>query len=196
MLVGYFQSYKYFIDKYEKIVECLKLREKQRLVREKYFGETEPGATHMVSMHFRIGDYAQKQDYHPVMKYEYYERALAHISTIRGSSEIPIVVLYFCEKENNAEVAEMVARLQANTVTTAARIFVKADDNISDWEQMLLMSCCDDHIIANSTFSWWGAFLNERADKIVCYPRDWLGPSLLRDGYDIKDLIPDKWIGL
>lgn len=197
LLVGYFQSYKYFAPHYDKIVAALKLREKQQRVREMFFGDDDGGAvssSHMVSMHFRIGDYAEKQDHHPVMKYEYYERALAHICTQRG--DMPIVILYFCEKENNAEVASMIALLQANAQTATARIFVKVDDNISDWEQLLLMSCCDDHIIGNSTFSWWGAYLNERSDKIVCYPRAWLGPALLRDGYDIDDLVPPSWDGL
>lgn len=201
MLVGYFQSYKYFATQYDKITAILKLREKQQRVRETFFGD-DAGAgagSHMVSMHFRIGDYAQKQDYHPVMNYDYYERALEHICCARDNSRAdapPIVILYFCEKENNAEVAAMIAQLQANAATSTARIFVKADDNISDWEQMLLMSCCDDHIIANSTFSWWGAYLNARPDKIVCYPRAWLGEKLLRDGYDIDDLIAPDWIGL
>jgi len=192
ILVGYFQSYKYFDNYYEQIIEHLKLKEKRHNVREKYFDDSYDA--HMVSMHFRIGDYAQKQDYHPVMKYEYYECALNNVCSIRKNIDKPIVILYFCEKENNTEVSEMIARLQINIGVKC--IFIKADDNIPDWEQMLLMSCCHDHIIANSTFSWWGAYLNEYSDKIVFYPRNWLGINLLRDGYNIHDLIPKTWIGI
>lgn len=201
ILIGYFQSYKYFDNYYEQIIDHLNLKEKRRNVRQKYFDETYTDFAHIVSMHFRIGDYAQKQDYHPVMKYEYYKCALDHICSMRENINKPIVILYFCEKENNAEVLEMISRLEfsrklsnRNEINKTTCIFLKVDDNISDWEQMLLMSCCHDHIIANSTFSWWGAYLNEREDKIVCYPKKWLGVNLLKDGYDIIDLIPEKWI--
>jgi FkbM family methyltransferase len=61
---------------------------------------------------------------------------------------------------------------------------------LADWEEMLLMSCCDHHIIANSTFSWWGAYLNDSAVKIVCYPSVWFGPAL---PLDVRDCAPDSW---
>mgnify|MGYP001235884384 CR=1 FL=1 len=44
--------------------------------------------------------------------------------------------------------------------------FMPIDNKISDWEQMLMMSCCDHNIIANSTFSWWGAWLNENPNNV------------------------------
>ena len=69
--------------------------------------------------------------------------------------------------------------------------FVKASDELYDWEQMLLMSCCDHHIIANSSFSWWGAYFNPSKEKIVCYPSVWFGPKLAY--MDVKDLFPDSW---
>jgi hypothetical protein len=56
---------------------------------------------------------------------------------------------------------------------------------------MLIMSCCKDNIIANSTFSWWGAYLNNHKDKIVCYPSQWYGP---KKNVSTKDLFPEEWI--
>jgi hypothetical protein len=51
--------------------------------------------------------------------------------------------------------------------------FEKASDQMADWEQMLLMSDCTHNIIANSSFSWFGAYFNSNKDKIVCYPNVW-----------------------
>jgi hypothetical protein len=56
---------------------------------------------------------------------------------------------------------------------------------------MLLMSVCDHNIIANSTFSWWGAYLNQNPSKIVCYPGTWFGPALK---HDTRDLFPTDWV--
>jgi hypothetical protein len=60
---------------------------------------------------------------------------------------------------------------------------------LSDWEEMLVMSLCDHHIIANSTFSWWGAFFNTKNDKMVIYPERWFGFQ-----EDMRGRFPENWI--
>ena len=69
--------------------------------------------------------------------------------------------------------------------------FVRANPLLEDWEQMLLMSLCNYNIIANSTFSWWGAYLNTNICKIVCYPDKWFMPEANKD---TNDLFLDDWV--
>ena len=54
---------------------------------------------------------------------------------------------------------------------------------------MLYMSLCRHNIIANSSFSWWGAYFNSNKEKIVCYPSVWFGNNM-----DTRDLCPETWI--
>ncbi len=61
----------------------------------------------------------------------------------------------------------------------------------SDWEQLLLMSGCNDHIISNSTYSWWAAYINPSPQKIVCYPNIWFGHKLQHK--TTIDLFPPTW---
>jgi hypothetical protein len=58
------------------------------------------------------------------------------------------------------------------------------------WQDMFLMSRCRHHIVANSGFSWWGAWLNSRPDKIVCAPANWYQSGK----YDESTLVPSDWI--
>ena len=62
------------------------------------------------------------------------------------------------------------------------------DFNIEDWEQMILMSLCSHNIIANSSFSWWGAYFNNNTEKLVCYPSIWIGTT-----NNVDDLFPENW---
>jgi len=62
-------------------------------------------------------------------------------------------------------------------------------------EDLYLMSLCHHNIVANSTFSWWGAWLNEHPKKIVVAPKHWFGPKLA-DRYDTSDMIPAEWVRL
>ena len=66
--------------------------------------------------------------------------------------------------------------------------FKKTTDELDDWQQLLLMSCCEHNIIANSSFSWWGAYLNNNKDRRIIAPQSWF---LSR--YDDVDLIPYIW---
>jgi hypothetical protein len=97
-------------------------------------------------------------------------------------------ILYFCEKEDNEDVELKIEVLKKEFPTIE---FIKADDSIEDWKQMLIMSCCKHNIIANSSFSWWGGHFNIDKEKIVCYPKVWFGPKMSH--HNLDDLFPPSW---
>ena len=184
ILIGYYQSYRYFIDYLPSILSMIKLNKQQESVKKEF---NLLNTSVIITMHFRLGDYKNIQGFHPLMSLTYYENALSELIHIRGIENCPSV-LYFCQEEDNAIVSEYICILNKKW---PGIVFNKVDDTIPDWKQMLIMSCCRDNIIANSTFSWWGAFLNQTSDKITFYPNEWFGPQLAK--HNTSDLFPEDW---
>jgi len=186
-LQGYFQSEKFFKENYSIIYKMLDINKQKKQILD-FFYENNINETinfkNNVSLHFRLGDYKALQNYHPIMKYEYYNKALRFIqnkdTNIRS-------ILYFCEDED-IEIIMDTINLLKNDFSNLN--FIRASSCLKDWEQLLLMSCCDHNIIANSSFSWWGAYFNTNPNKIVCYPSLWFGPGIPND---TKDVCPLEW---
>lgn len=176
LLDGYFQSYKYFCEYYDVIHQLIDVEQMKC--------NLEFDGTNFISMHFRLGDYKKIQEVHPLTTYDYYKNALHFIQNNR--SEL-YNVLYFCEDEDIDEVMTTIVRLEKEFPTYT---FIRGNNTLEDWEQMLLMSCCHHNIIANSSFSWWSAYFNNWTDKIVCYPSVWFGQIA---NHDTKDLCPPDW---
>lgn len=226
LLFGYFQSHLYFEKYWDQIYKMVhfdllkeRVREKIRtflvtpflikneqsncsniLKREK----NEKWYKNAISIHFRIGDYKNLQDYHNILSYEYYEKSIYFIldeiekrekkktihqpQNIQQTRSQSIHILYFCEEKDKEEVNIILKKLKTVFPTIE---FIKATDELEDWEQMLWMSCCKYNIIANSTFSWWGAYLNTSPDRIVCYPSTWFGPK--KSHLNTSNLFPTFW---
>ena len=185
LIYGYFQSYKYFHNHYAVICRMIGLEKKKN---ELLFnlGFTNDFLKNTCSMHFRIGDYKNIQHVHPLATYDYYEKTLSHIQNKKPSQSFTI--FYFCEEVDIEDVLQIIKPL-ANKFSSYT--FERGIKELEDWEQMLLMSSCHHNIIANSSFSWWAAYLNTWEDKIVFYPSVWFGPSA---NIDTRDLCPDNWI--
>ncbi len=198
-LTGYFQNEKYFKDKYNEIRTMLQLTEQKTELLELY--KNEPWAAHLigntrkihtlVSTHFRIGDYTATVNVHPVMNVEYYHRAISHIleETRSTSNDGVVSFLVFYDPCDKRVVEEIIDELKKRFKPNIEFLFI--EDRIPDWQQILLMSLCDHNIIANSTFSWWGAYFNDNPNKIVCYPSIWFGPVLYY--HDTTDLCLKSW---
>ena len=188
---SYFQSYKYFKDQEEKIFSMIRLNSQLDVVKKNYASlfkdETE---LYTISMHFRLGDYKFIQHSHNILPYEYYEKSIQYmISSLETLPQTEkIRILYFCEAEDNVHVLQVIYRLSQRFNEIK---FIKVGDEIQDWEQLLLMACCDSNIIANSSYSWWGAYFNRNTEKIICYPYLWFGPNLSKLIMD--DMFPDTW---
>jgi|TARA_B100000085_G_C18556713_1_gene517995 hypothetical protein len=166
-LQGYWQSEKYFQENQNVIRNNLDIDEDTRYyISNKYpFIDNEQVA----SIHIRRTDYVSSNGYHPVQPMSYYEQALGHIDCER------IVVfsddIGWC-KEN----------LQFNNM-------IFSEDN-TDIQDLYLMSMCQHNVIANSSFSWWAAWLNKNTDKRVVAPSKWFGPGAPSS----QDIIPEDWI--
>ena len=187
LIAGYCQSPKYFEEYKEKIFEMIQIRKHINNVREdysQYFGD---GSTYLIAMHFRIGDYKHLQHSHNLLTHAYYEEALQYVMNAK-KGENPTTVLYFVEKDDVSVAEETIRRLKERHPQIH---FQLVDTSIPDWKQMLLISCCHSIIIANSTFSWWGAYFAP-SPEVVCYPDHWFGPRLQYN--NTNDMFLPSWV--
>lgn len=189
-LFGYFQSPKYFEKYLDKILNLIHFSEiREEVLQENNYFFTDKSDTIYISMHFRIGDYKAIQHCHPIMKYDYYETALKRMVTELECQQNSLKVLYFYESQDTLDVKNIIDPLSNEFANIE---FIPVGTGLEDWKQMILMTGCHHHIIANSTFSWWGAYLNPSASKIVYYPSVWFGPNLKHLRTD--HLFPVDWI--
>jgi hypothetical protein len=191
-LNGYFQNETYFKEYYETICKMIRLdKQKQDIM-----GLCEYNFTDSISMHFRQGDYLSLPEHYIILPYEYYRKSLTHTldhTLVHCSKEDSKIgeklgtVYYFCEADDSPAINIIIEQLKEEFPQVE---FCEVDSSLEDWQQLLIMSCCQHNIIANSTFSWWGAYFNSNPDKIVCTPAQWFGPKI---NIKMEELIPDRW---
>lgn len=178
---GYFQSELYFVDIADEIRRSFVLKH----------GLSPPAvemaqaisrAAFPVSIHVRRGDYLTGADDSIAfaLGIEYYHRATTLVASLLGREPA-----YFIFSDDPDWAADALRFIPNRTLVTVGT------DNPE--EDLILMSHCAHHIIANSTFSWWGAWLNARLDKIVVAPRQWFTPAGERR-LNLSDLRPAGWI--
>lgn len=183
IIEGFYQSYKYFKNNYEYIKELLDINKKQEDIKNVY-GYLFKNKS--IAIHFRIGDYYGLQYYHPILRITYYINSLRYLESKLNIKDYNIYLFY--QPTDKIIIDMYIIELKRLGYDNIYCI----DDNIKDYDQLLIMSLCDNFIIANSTYSWFGAYLSTNKNKIVCYPSLWFG-----EGKNIKntnDLFPPEWI--
>jgi hypothetical protein len=182
-LYGYFQSERYFVSIADGLRDWFLPREP--------FGEAAAGvlarirdAVLPISVHVRRGDYLKPAtaEVHGILGESYYRQALEHLESAIGH-EAELFV--FSDDPAAAE--------QVLGFVPRSRLVHVRGDPARPWEDMALMSHCRHHVIANSSFSWWGAWLNRAPDKIVIAPRAWFTPNELSKTRTV-DLYPTGWL--
>jgi hypothetical protein len=166
-LYGFFQSQQYF-GKFAPLIRRL-LRPRITLSRSKYLG--------IASVHVRRGDYLDKPDCHPPLPVEYYEEAAKRLQR----SNIQEFIVF----------SDDPAWCRDNLIPGRRGWRMASHGN--EVVHLSEMSACEAHIIANSSFSWWGAWLDPNTMKKVIAPKQWFGPTL-DPTHPTRDLIPATWI--
>ena len=134
-----------------------------------------------VSLHVRRGDYVSSRlanQFHGTCSLEYYVQAIRRVHEIAGRA-----VVFFVFSDDPGWARENLS------FDDCPHYFITDNDADKNYEDLRLMSACQHNIIANSTFSWWGAWLNPNPNKIVIAPIRWF----IAEGISTDDLIPESW---
>jgi hypothetical protein len=177
-ITGYFQSEKYF-SKYAKDIIQKYYKPKEEIfnyIKDKYNNVL---SSNCLSIHIRVGgDRVWMQDKFTNISMQYYEKAINTI--LQKDSKIEKYIIL----SDNIPYCKELFGNDENI------IYIENEKNYID---LFLMTKCNHNIIANSTFSWWAAYLNQNPDKIVVAPKsEWFGSALKH--LNIDDLFPSDWI--
>jgi hypothetical protein len=178
-LAGYWQSERYFFDCAQTIRDDFTFR--LPITNQNTALVDQIKKSNAVSLHVRRGDYVNSPStyaHHGVCSSAYYHSAIGHILNRVG----PAVLYIFSDDPQ---------WVRENLKVSAPCIYVDHNRGPSSYVDMQLMSLCNHHIIANSSFSWWGAWLNPNVGKIVVAPKNWFARPVLT-----QDLLPSDWVCL
>jgi hypothetical protein len=168
-LYGYFQSEKYFKHIENEIRQDFTFDSEIVEVCTDFLKNVVQ-SDEVISLHIRRGDYLKLQSFHPVPPIEYY------IESLKKLPDVPVLIF-----------SDDINWCFMQSVFDGDRFFA-SQANLAEHD-MCLMSMCKYHIIANSSFSWWGAWL-AKSEKVIA-PKIWFGPSLM--DHDTSDLYLEGW---
>lgn len=177
-LKGGWQSYKYFQKFRQQIIPSLQI--KKDIVNGVADFASDLRSEGVVSVHIRRGDYLRKPiilEWHGIMNRDYYIKAFEKIAKKTSIKR----VLYFSDEPEWVS-SELIPVMPGEIISNSI--------SGNQYQDFFLMQNCAHNIIANSSFSWWAAYLNPNPGKIIVAPQRWFNKA----PYDTKDLIPENWI--
>lgn len=169
---GFFQSEKYYSDR-EEVRNWYTFKSEVKMPVDKLYSREY--LRDVVSLSLRIdSDYANTREYFPLASISYYQEALGKLE-----GEAPLLI--FADRPDLAkEFFEPLGRRDMRFV-----------NDLGAAEQLYLMTQCRANVIINSTFAWWGAWLNRRPDKTIVAPMEWCRPGVPNA---ISDILCDDWV--
>lgn len=181
-LTGYFQSEKYFADIEEKVRQAFSFSERlweglpsQLLERIRGY-EQQIKAAMAVSVHIRRGDYLQNEEaYGGICTEQYYKTAIEYVRKRQQNAS------FFVFTNDPDYAGEWI--LKNFRQERESFVLIEGTQEENGYLDLYLMSLCRHHILANSSFSWWGAYLNPSEEKMVIVPHKWFGNQECRDIY-------------
>ena len=180
VILGYFQSPKYFHHNRENIMNILGFNDfKQRFNL----------GFKAVAIHFRFGDMSYLQGNHAILKKEYYIKALMKLINKINPEEYRFII--FGEKNDDEIINDYLKCFNIFFDFKFEKIY-DIYQGLNDWKELFYMSSCEHFIIANSTYSWFGAYLSNNPNKTIICPTDWFGINNQKNS--LKDLFMDDWI--
>ena len=177
ILDGYWQSESYFRDIRQELLKAFEFPELDEV--NKKLLSSIPDCFNLVSIHVRRGDYLTSSMYCRLSDTDYYKNAIEFIKTNVSN---PYYLIFSDDTEWCRNYFS-----DLNNVS-----FVDWNKGMDSFRDMQLMSLCEHNIIANSSFSWWGAWLNRNTDKIVVSPKHFYTIKSIRE----DSLIPESWTKL
>lgn len=174
-LGGTWQSEQFFQNVIDKVLSSFRFRDNDITEYNAEFA-SRIKKSNSVALHIRRGDYLSKKyidGFYGICTTQYYQRA---VNYIENNVTNPVYFIF----SDDIEWAK-------DNLNFEQMFFVDKNQGVNSWQDMYLMSCCKHNIIANSTFSWWGAYLNSNPEKIVIAPQKWW------NGID-DDVVPSSWI--
>jgi hypothetical protein len=184
-LIGFWQSYRYFEGIKEILLQDFAPKNplsSESLMVKKIIDDSLPA----IAVHVRRGDYISlpsASNFHGILSLEYYHEGIKMLDNRFPNARYFVFSddINWCKK--NLSLGE-------NT------IYVDHNGSINAWQDLVLMGACHHHVIANSSFSWWGAWLGgqnrEPSEQMVVYPKNWFKGGVI----NAEDRFPLNWQGI
>ena len=178
-LKGYWQSEKYFENNQKNIfkdLQIIALQSKKNIKISENISKT-----NSVSLHIRRGDYVTNSAYnmkHGTCSLDYYKRSVDYLS--KSLNKNFTIFAFSDDPEWVFKNLKLPMDIQ----------FIEHNSSKKDYEDLRLMSQCNHNIIANSSFSWWGAWLNKSPKRTIISPKEWYIDKNIKN----IDIIPNNWI--